>query len=730
MRIKNVDRVKELLKAKLPEYLKELGLRIEHTKVQCPNSDAHEHGDSEKLSAAFLPQSNNTNIYCFVEDKTFDIFDVYAMKQGKQLIGEEFYVAVEELAKKYGIPLEMEEEYSLKEKEKKSKQKVLETLHKLSLKYCKDGIVYYNKRKLSKEKIYAWQIGFLDPSNLPKDLDAQFKTLYEYKLSSVFQYPSLVIPVFNTHNQYVGVIMRQFGAPKGDEYLNLSLNGKNLFNINKVRGSEKITIVEGVFDTIALYPENNVVGCLTNQVHENDLESLAKGKYKQIVLALDPDNLYQGGARDGFLKSILRLKNFDSEILLVEIPTADGQTNKPDPDEYMRTHSLEDFNALTRVNALDYLLENYKRNVIKVETLYEFLAGCPNLIRKEQMITKVAQDLNIGKRQLMKSIDNMSENKSSFNLIQYAQEKDSFDELLESFTEIAWNGNYKGIPSGFPIFDQTFGGFEDTLYLMVGFPEMGKTTFLINFVYRLARNPNNFVAFYSLDDGAKRAIVPRLMSIASGLTSKQARNPTKDIADSWYQGMQNIQALKSNMIIKDGSEIRTLPDLENFVKIHNNIAQERNKKLVVVIDNIHDLGYGGKRELETTQNSVRIAGFLKKLPQELNCPIICTAEVPKSAKDKPTGKDIKESIDFWYAARWVGGIFSDFHSPAGKGLNPYVWKTPEGLDMPIMELSVSKNQTGDSAHMSLFYKFNMKTNALIECTMDEMALLKAGQTIQ
>jgi len=219
-----------------------------------------------------------------------------------------------------------------------------------------------------------------------------------------------------------------------------------------------------------------------------------------------------------------------------------------------------------------------------------------------------------------------------------------------------------------------------------------------------------------------------MMSIASGLSSKQIKQPTKDIEKEWFQGQQNLQNLKSNLVIKDGSDIRTLQDLENFVRIHHSIAQERNKKFIVVIDNIHDLSYGGKREMETTQNSVRVAGFLKKLPQELGCPIVCTAEVPKSAKDKPTGKDIKETIDFWYAARFVGGIYSDYHNTNDR-TSPYVWRTPDGQFHPIMELLVSKNQTGDSYHGSLFYKFNRTNNTLLECTADEHELLSKGQNI-
>jgi len=727
MHIKNLDKIKEMIKSKLPEYLNELGCRTNGGKVQCPNSAAHDHNDETKLSAAFLPDSKNHLIYCFVEQRSFDIFDIYGIKNNVSIKGSSFFDAVKALARKYSIPVEEEYEYSQIEKATNRQRKFLENLHKLSIqkKNLQRGVTYYKQRNINKEKLLTWKIGCLSPNDITPALNKECKSLFDYRLLSVFHKEGLVIPILNENNQYSGIIIRMFNTEDNDPYIKICIKGSNLFNIERVRGHDELTIVEGPFDAIALHPNQNVIGCLTNVINDANLEKIANIEFKKIFLALDPDNLYKGTARDGFLRTIVRMKNLDSEIFLIKIPVIEGEA-KPDPDEYMKTHTLEDFKDLPKLSALKYLIENYEKGLIKEKIIYDFIAGCPNLIRKEAYITECAESLKIGKRQLTKSIDDMSNSSTSFNMIQYVQEKDAYDELLEDFTELAWNKNFAGIPSGFPLFDKRFGGFEDTLYLLAGFPETGKTTFLLNFVYKLAMNDDTLVAFYSLDDGAKRAILPRLMSITSGLTSKQVRQPDKETHDKWFDGMSQLKKMKDNIIIKDGSHIRTLEDLDNYVKIHSTIAIERGKKFVVVIDNLHDLQAGGGKSLEATHNAQRVASYLKRLPQQINCPIISTAEVPKSSSAKPSGKDIKESIDLWYASRFVGGVYSNFHQVKNIQDSNLHWVDETGAYNPIMELFVSKNQTGDALHGSLFFKFRFSNNTLTECNERETDILKDG----
>lgn len=727
MRIKNLQKIREILRAKLPDYLDELGCKIHGNKVQCPHSEAHDHDDTGKLSAAFLPNSQNKLIYCFVEERSFDIFDVYALQTGQSTKGKNFFKVVKAITDKYGIPLEEEYEYSAKEKSTFRQRNFLEKLHTLSCTKPNPakGKPLYKKRNLSTEKVRAWRIGYLEPKDITPELNKECKMLFDYRLLSVFHKPGLVMPILDEDNQYTGIIIRMFGTEDNDPYIKICVKGSNLFNIERVRGNETLTIVEGVFDAISLHPEQNVVACLTNVVNDANLEKIAEMAPKKINLALDPDNFFKGKARDGILRTIIRMKNLDTDISIIKVPVVEGEP-KPDPDEYMKTHSLEEFKNLPKLNAINYLIQNYEKGLIKAEVIYDFIAGCPNLIRKENFINECAKALNIGKRQLTRSIDDISENKDSFNMIQFVQEKDAYDELLEGFTESAWNKNFTGRPSGYPIFDKKFGGFEDTLYLFIAHPEQGKSAFLLNFVYNLTQDNNTFVAFYSLDDGAKRSIIPRLMSIASGLTSKQVRQPEKSYEKEWFGGMKKLQMLKENLIIKDGSDIRTVDDLDNFVKIHSTIAEDKGKRFILVIDNIHDLHASSRRELEATQNSQRVASYMKRLPQKMNCPILATAEVPKSAGDKPTGKDIKESCDWWYAARFVGGIYSNFHQAKNKRDTNLHWTDKDGKFHPIMELFVSKNQTGEAEHGSLYYKFNFNNNTLVECNERETKLLNDG----
>jgi replicative DNA helicase len=257
--------------------------------------------------------------------------------------------------------------------------------------------------------------------------------------------------------------------------------------------------------------------------------------------------------------------------------------------------------------------------------------------------------------------------------------------------------------------------------MLVGFPETGKTSFLLNFCYNLITNPNNLVIMYSLDDGAKRAILPRLLSIITDLTPKEIKQPDVKNKVLWDKGINTLFSLKDNFILKDGADIRTVWDLDNLINIHYSIAQEKNKKLILLIDNLHALVSSSK--VESTENTQRIAAYLKRLPQKLGCPIIATAEVPKSAGTKPTGKDIKESIDLWYAARFVGGLNSD---AAQKGDSNLLWQCDSKM-MPIIELYISKNQTGESWHGSLFYKFDSNNHRLIECSLDETKLLRENK---
>lgn len=719
MKIRDAERVRDAIKEHLKEYLIERGIKIEGNKVQCINhAAAHNNGDAN-ASAAFLPQSNNTQIFCFTENRPFDIFDAYCILENKTMSGRAFWDTLAALADKYHIPYAHEEDFSPKAAEHRKQQELLETLHKISISHAQSGVTYYKERGLTVEKIKFFKVGFFSPDCITKEMDKEAEALFDHKLSSLVNFPSLVIPAFNEYNQYTGLIFRQFGSSHEDKYVNLFLKKEVLYNSQNIKSSDKLYIVEGSFDGIALYPDTSFLSVCTSAINDTHLEFISKKKIKHVIVALDGDSQHQKPARDGILRTILKLKNLDASIAVIMFPVAD------DPDSFIKREGMEAFKKLPKISAIDYLLECFNRQTIDIQVIYDFISGQSDILKKEKLITAVAQKLDLGKKQIIKALETVGEKTGAYNLITYVKEKEYVENILEEFTNQAWNREFKGISSGFPLFDKVMGGFEDTFYMFIGLPEGGKTATALNLIYNLLKQENTFVAFYSLDDGLKRAIIPRFMSMFSSLPSKDIKYPAEADKDQWQLGMNKFMSLKDRFALKDGADIRTVNDLETYQKIHYKMAQDQGKKFIMVIDNIHALTSSAK--FEAVENTQRVASFLKRLPQIYNCPVIATAEVPKSSAKRPSGRDIKESIDLWYAARFVGGLYTDFFEKSGD--SNLIWKTPQDTYAPIIEMYVSKNQTGDSWHGSLFYKLYPQKNSLIECNEDETAQLRDGNTI-
>lgn len=729
MKIRNVDKLLPQIRLKLLPYLQEKNFIIKPPHLQCPHGFIglnHKNNDKGKLSAAFIPDTNNTKIKCFVENQIFDIFDVYSLIEKKPLYGEGFYIIIEELCKKYGIPYEKDIVQSPKEIEILKKKEFITKFHTFCLKNAKNGAAHYKKRKLTRQQIIAFKIGFIDPKQLTQEWVTAFDKYLGYKINLILTAPALVIPIYNKFKQYVGVTLRQYTEDEQRRYLHLYADrDRVMYNVNNIHSKEEVYIVEGSFDAVALYPELPAIACLTSSVQNGGIEYLAKEEFKQINLALDPDLNEKDTASNGILKSILNLKDLDTQLYIIDIP------KKYDPDSFVKEKGIEEFKKLKKLEAIDYLIKKRKENSLSDNKLYEFIASCPNIVRKEHYISKVSESLGVGKRALTKEIEKIGEKDTTIDLVRYIEEKEFMSVTLNRYIKQALSGDFVGVPSGFKLFDKYFGGFEDTIYLWIGFAQAGKSTFLLNFALRLLMNEKNFVALYSIDDGLFRSVIPRMLSMLTGLPSREMRNPTtKENKEILVKGAKKLLQLKENFTMKDGSHINTLwGDMEEFAKIHKTIAEKKNKKFIMIIDNIHALTMSHKHG--ETENAQRIAVYLKKLVQRYECPLLCTGEVPKSANERPTGKDVKQSNEFEYGARVIGSIISAPRNANQKTKYPtdHLWHNYKNNLNPIMELNISKNQTFNTWHGSLFYKFYIENNRLKECTEEEQAMLRSKTSI-
>jgi len=87
MKIRNLNELLPKLKKFLPQYLELQGIKVDGNKVQCPNHALHNNDDGN-LSAGFVPKSDNTVVWCFVENRKFDIIDCYHILEKKPITGQ------------------------------------------------------------------------------------------------------------------------------------------------------------------------------------------------------------------------------------------------------------------------------------------------------------------------------------------------------------------------------------------------------------------------------------------------------------------------------------------------------------------------------------------------------------------------------------------------------------------------------------------------------------------
>jgi hypothetical protein len=133
MKIKNLDELLRKLKLFLPQYLELKGIKVEKNKLQCPHNEVHKNHDLGNLSAAFIPKTDRSLIWCFVENRKFDIFDCYSILEKKPITGKYFYECIIDLCKQFNMGYELLQQESLQDMERNKQLELLEYIHNLSL---------------------------------------------------------------------------------------------------------------------------------------------------------------------------------------------------------------------------------------------------------------------------------------------------------------------------------------------------------------------------------------------------------------------------------------------------------------------------------------------------------------------------------------------------------------------------------------------------------------------
>ena len=329
---------------------------------------------------------------------------------------------------------------------------------------AKIGQEYVKKRKMNRETLEAYRIGFSGKfDELYKALKAQGfgeKEILESGLVNkndngtyIDRYRNrLMFPICDVRGKVIAFGGRilddskikdsKFPQPK---YINSPENvvyskGRHLFGLNvaKKDSAKKLLIVEGYMDVISLHQRGvtNVVGALGTALTEQQGWLLRKST-EQVILGFDAD----GAGQTAIARSMEILQKMGCDMRVLQIEGA------KDPDEYIVKFGEGRFrlamdNAISLVEfkvknlKKDLNLENTGDKIKFLNEIAKILSKVENTMEREIYIEKIAQGYNISKEAIYAEVNKLIYNNTKEDKVLQSREIKPVRENIKNTTEI------------------------------------------------------------------------------------------------------------------------------------------------------------------------------------------------------------------------------------------------------------------------------------------------------
>ncbi len=291
---------------------------------------------------------------------------------------------------------------------KKTKDRMLKLLdatyqhynENLSLKEAKPAQEYIKLRGFTRKELEDFQLGYsLGWTEIVEYLRKQGFTYKEIVDAGVCQSKNgryydalserLVFPIFNAFDECVGFSARAIGKVDFAKYLNTSdtlvfQKGRVVFGINllkklkKEKGLDKIIIVEGQIDVIAMHRAGfkNAVAILGSALTRENAHELKKMS-NNIVLCFDGD---EAGIKATTRSIEILREEGGFAISVVRLP------DKQDPDEVIKARGREFMQSLidNALPVVDYLIEiaKEKYDLSKPDQKGKFVKDAISVLQK------------------------------------------------------------------------------------------------------------------------------------------------------------------------------------------------------------------------------------------------------------------------------------------------------------------------------------------------------------
>lgn len=252
-----------------------------------------------------------------------------------------------------------------------------------------------------------------------------------------------------------------------------------------------------------------------------------------------------------------------------------------------------------------------------------------------------------------------------------------------------------GIPSGFEDIDNKTDGFQENDLVIVGArPSMGKTAFMLNMAKNAGTKGKAIPIIFSLEMSSK-SLIKRMISCIGEINGMNLKNPYQYLndeeKDKWVKALGVVDELELKIYDRPRQKVSEMRAKVRKIK-HDNPDREA----IVLIDYLTLIkpskDYGGNAHQQISE----ITADLKAMAKELQCPVICLAQLSRGvesrADKRPLMSDLRESGSIEQDADVIMLLYRD----------EYYNETNEE-NRNLLEVDVAKNREGEVGKVYIRY---------------------------
>lgn len=273
-------------------------------------------------------------------------------------------------------------------------------------------------------------------------------------------------------------------------------------------------------------------------------------------------------------------------------------------------------------------------------------------------------------------------------------------QTIDEFESNAWQKKNTGIKTGFDSIDNALdGGLYPGFIIIGGDSNLGKTAFLTQLAWQVSQNNSDvYVMDFSLDDAMPDKLA-RVCACSSRVIINAVKTPLNYMQYPLMlirrkQAILNLRKNVHRYRAYDSTFSSFVEDIEEEIerKLVYFDGNGMNKKVVVFIDNFHDLSIMARPNLTDKEKFDTLAQWCADIAKKHNICVVCTAELKKlNGNRRAMLDDIREAVKIKYEAKAVLLVYNEVHYK-GDGADVFYMKQGNPFKQPIFEVHFAKNK--------------------------------------